>query len=89
MSGIVTSHVYVIALWDIENSPIPDNKLDGLWANIQKSLKKCNKDFILQDVIAIGPRSKKPTNLHAYMAFEELSVITIPCEANPQDPYCY
>ncbi|KAF3506609.1 hypothetical protein F2Q69_00002958 [Brassica cretica] len=82
------SNIYVTALWDFENSPIPYNKLPNLFENIQKSLQTSNKHYILFKIIAFGPLTKKPGNLPDTITYEELPARTIPCEANPQGTDC-
>ncbi|CAF1879435.1 unnamed protein product [Brassica napus] len=82
------SDIYVTALWDFENSLILYNKLPNFFANIQKSLQQSNKHYILLQVIAFGPMSKKPGNLPDDITYKELPARTIPCEAYPQGPDC-
>lgn len=76
----------VVALWDIENAPIPPNKFPTLWHNMETSLHKYNRNLTLDQVIAFGPR--RPWNFPHRMIFEPLPDITIPCEADPKEENC-
>ncbi|CAN6846856.1 unnamed protein product [Brassica oleracea] len=47
-----------------------------------------NRGYILLEIIAFGPLSKRPANLLEKITYEEIPARTIPCEASPPTQDC-